>query len=155
MKIKIKKLDDRAVIPTYAKKGDAGMDLTAIQIHMDSNGKFVQYHTGLAMEIPEGYVGLLYARSSVTKKDLILKNCVGVIDSGYRGEICLRFQVTGANLHGKDIYKVGEKVGQIIIQPIPFIELEEVEELEESERGEGGFGSTDANTEQQTKTSNI
>jgi dUTP pyrophosphatase len=147
MKVKIKKLDERAVIPSYAKEGDAGMDLTAIEIQMDSNGKFIQYHTGLAMEIPEGFVGMLYARSSVTKKDLILKNCVGIIDSGYRGEICLRFQVTGANLHGKDIYKVGEKVGQIIIQPIPFIEFEEVLELEESERGEGGFGSTDTNTE--------
>jgi dUTP pyrophosphatase len=142
MKVKIKKLDERAVIPSYAKEGDAGLDLTAIQLHMDSGGKFVQYHTGLAIEIPEGCVGLLYARSSVTKKDLILKNCVGIIDSGYRGEVCLRFQVTGANLNGKDIYKVGDKVGQLIIQPIPTIEFEEVDELSDTERGEGGFGST-------------
>ena len=79
----------------------------------------------------------------MSKKDLMLKNAVGVIDSGYRGEVCLRFQVTGLNKLGKNIYKVGEKIGQIIIMPIPQIKLVEVDELNDSDRGEGGFGSTD------------
>ena len=72
----------------------------------------------------------------------MLKNAVGVIDSGYRGEVCLRFQLTGLNVEGKNIYKIGERVGQIIIMPIPQIKLIEVDELSDSDRGEGGFGST-------------
>ena len=142
MKVRVKKLDEKAVMPFYAKEGDAGMDLTATKISFQANS-YIQYHTGLAFEIPQGYVGLLFSRSSVTKKDLMLKNAVGVIDSGYRGEVCLRFQVTGNNFDGKDIYKIGEKVGQIIIMPYPKIELEEVDELSDTDRGEGGFGSTD------------
>ena len=119
--VNIKKLSSEAIIPQYAKLGDAGLDLVATEIKFDKGGKYIQYHTGLAFEIPEGYVGLLFARSSVSKKDLMLKNAVGVIDSGYRGEVCLRFQVTGLNLEGKNIYKLGERVGQIIIMPIPQI----------------------------------
>jgi dUTP pyrophosphatase len=140
--VNIKKLSSEAIIPQYAKLGDAGLDLVATEIKFDKGGKYIQYHTGLAFEIPEGYVGLLFARSSVSKKDLMLKNAVGVIDSGYRGEVCLRFQVTGLNLEGKNIYKLGERVGQIIIMPIPQIKLIEVDELSDSDRGEGGFGST-------------
>ena len=90
MKVKIKKLHPNAIIPTYAKPGDAGMDLTATSVEIKRN--YIQFGTGLAFEIPEGYVGLLFPRSSLTKKSLILGNHVGVVDSGYRGEVSFRFK---------------------------------------------------------------
>ena len=146
MKIKIKKLHNNAKIPAYAKPGDAGMDLTSIsKVFADGkNGfeKYIEYDTGLAMEIPNGYVGLLFPRSSVSKKDLCLANCVGVVDSGYRGPIKLRFKATNGNSKLAEIYEVGERVGQIIIMPVPFFHFEEVDELSDTNRGEGGFGST-------------
>lgn len=172
MEVKIKKLCENAVIPSYAKPGDAGMDMTATSKMFDKYGN-VEYGTGLAMEIPEGYVGLLFPRSSICKKDLSLANSTGVIDSGYRGEIKFKFKPTlaymdfgaGEDPHGinrdsdsfdfvgiigdnaKDavdpaIYNVGDKIGQIIILPYPHIELTEVSELSTTDRGEGGYGST-------------
>ena len=147
MKVKIKKLDERAVVPSYSKKGDAGMDLTAINISKDNVGN-ITYHTGLAIEIPEGYVGLLFPRSSVSKKQLFLTNSVGVIDSGYRGEIMAKFKpVVGSyetilDLFESNEYEVNDRVVQLIIMPYPEIEFEEVEELSSSERGHSGFGST-------------
>lgn len=167
MLVNIKKLVPEAVIPVYAKPGDAGMDLTAVSVDY-SNEYYIEYGTGLAMEIPEGYVGLVFPRSSNSKKDLQLCNCVGVIDSGYRGEIKLRFRriinpKPGRNFIVTDVeyqdgvgnhlpiqrikadfacYEVGDKVGQIIIMPIPSITFKEVDELSDTERGEGGFGSS-------------
>ena len=91
MKVNVKKLDSNAVLPTYSKHGDAGMDLTATSKSHDEHGNVV-YGTSLAFEIPAGYVGLLFPRSSNTKKDLILGNSVGVIDSGYRGEVVFKFR---------------------------------------------------------------
>lgn len=91
MQVKIKRLSEKAVIPTYGKPGDAGQDLVCISRHFDSDGNAV-YGTGLAFEIPEGYVGLLFPRSSNAKKDLALSNSVGVIDSGYRGEVSFKFK---------------------------------------------------------------
>ena len=136
LKVRFKKLYEDAVSPSYAKNGDAGLDLTAT--HMTWEETFIEYGTGIAVEIPEGYVGLVFPRSSVSKKeDFYLKNSVGVIDSGYRGEIKLRFS------RSEDRYEAGEKIGQLIILPYPTIYLEEVEELSSTERGEGGFGSTD------------
>lgn len=147
MKIKFEKLHDDAVLPKYAKEGDAGMDLVATSKNIGSKmisenvgeTSYIQYGTGLAVEIPEGYVGLLFPRSSITKSDLILKNSVGVIDSGYRGEICLRFYPTKSS---GDRYNVGERIGQLIIIPIPKIEPIWSLELSDTERGKGGFGST-------------
>lgn len=136
LKVKIKRLHADAVIPTYAKPGDAGLDLVAVDINTDAPA-YVEYRTGLAFEIPEGYVGLLFPRSSVSKKDLILTNCVGVIDSGYRGEVTFRFRDLGVRW-----YKVGDRIGQLIIMPYPSIEFEEAEELSQTERGKGGYGST-------------
>ena len=147
MKVKIKKLDERAVVPSYAKKGDAGLDFTAVNISKDNVGN-ITYHTGLAIEIPEGYVGLLFPRSSISKKQQFLTNSVGVIDSGYRGEIMAKFKpVMGSyesilDLFESNEYQVGDKIVQLIILPYPQIEFEEVEELSSSERGHGGFGST-------------
>ena len=138
MQVKIKKLSPEAVIPTYAKVGDAGMDLVATSMKFD--GTQITYGTGLAMEIPKGFVGLIFPRSSIRKTDLSLSNSVGVIDSGYRGEI----QATFKKENGLDslAYKVGDRICQIIIIPYPPIEFEEVTELNNTERGEGGFGST-------------
>lgn len=141
MEVKIKKMHPDALIPQYAKKGDAGLDLTAISVERDEHGNIV-YNTGLAFEIPYGYVGLLFPRSSNTKKDLILGNSVGVIDSGFRGSVTLKFKSTiGCNEIG-NIYKPGERVAQMIILPFPKIEFIEVDYLSESERGAGGYGST-------------
>jgi dUTP pyrophosphatase len=150
MKIKIKKLDPEAKIPTYAKPGDAGMDLYCLKAIY--TGPFVTYHTGLAMEIPKGYVGLLFPRSSVYKTGQTLTNCVGVIDSGYRGEIMLKYtrgkhllNPNHINLNaGFKEYEPEDRVGQIIVIPYPEIEFEEVTTLSATERGKGGYGSTGA-----------
>ncbi len=137
MKVKIKKLHPNAVIPTYAKPGDAGMDLTATFISY--MGAQVEYKTGLAIEIPDGFVGLLFPRSSISNTSLSLANSVGVVDSGYRGEIKAVFNKRKL---GIKFYGVGERILQLIILPYPKIEFEEVDELSKTERGEGGFGST-------------
>ena len=154
MKVNVKKLDSNAVTPTYAKHGDAGMDLTAISKEYDEHGN-VCYGTGLAFEIQNGFVGLLFPRSSNTKKDLILGNSVGVIDSGYRGEVVLKFKLVmncqkfekakqdGSAGFDLDAYNIGDRVGQIVIMPVPQIEFNVVDELSTSDRGMGGFGSTD------------
>ena len=139
MKVKIKKLHPDAVIPYYAKHGDAGMDLTATTKEYDGYGNIV-YGTGLAFEIPEGYVGLLFPRSSNSKYDLILSNSVGVIDSGYRGEVMMKFRMFKHVIESH--YDIGDRIGQLIIMPYPKVEFEEVQELSETERGEGGYGST-------------
>lgn len=138
MEVKIKKLHPDAVIPTYAKDGDAGMDLTATSISIDPQGNVV-YGTGWAFEIPQGYVGLVFPRSSLSRKDLVLSNSVGVIDSGYRGEVTFKFKRTQSPTIG---YEVGDRIGQIIIMPYPKIEFVESDELSETERGTGGYGST-------------
>jgi len=136
MKVRIKRLNKNAVIPTYAKAGDAGMDLVAVSV---SGSKYqVSYGTGIAVEIPAGYVGLIFPRSSIRNKDLSLSNAVGVIDSGYRGEISATFNRT----FGANDYAIGDKIAQIIIMPYPQIEFEEADELSTTERGAGGFGST-------------
>mgnify|MGYP003673450191 FL=1 len=136
MRIKIKKLHADAIIPKYAKDGDAGLDLTAIDVSADEGT--ITYKTGLAIEIPRWYVGLLFPRSSVYKTGQSLTNCVGVIDSGYRGEIMLKFTLSPYQRE----YQIGDRIGQLIIIPYPMIEFEEVEELAKTSRGKGGYGST-------------
>ena len=147
MKVKIKKLNEGAKVPSYSKEGDAGLDFTAVEISRDNVGN-ITYHTGLAVEIPQGYVGLLFPRSSICKKQQFLTNGVGVIDSSYRGEIMAKFKpVMGSyetilELFESNEYEIGDRVVQLLIIPYPQIELEEVEELSDTERGYGGFGST-------------
>ena len=136
MKVNIKKLHPDAVIPKYAKLGDAGLDLTAVDVIAD--GATLTYKTGLAVEIPPWHVGLLFPRSSVYKTGQTLTNCVGVIDSGYRGEIMLKYTLSP---YAKE-YGIGDRVGQLIIMPYPKIDFVEVEELTPTDRGEGGYGST-------------
>lgn len=147
MKVNFKKLHADAVTPSYAHDGDAGMDLTAVSFtqEYDRSGKLViVYHTGIAVEIPEGYVGLLFMRSSVSKYSVSMTNAVGVIDSGYRGELMVKMKLTTDAV--PTIYQPGEKIAQLVIVPYLKAELNEVEELTETERGEGGFGSTTEET---------
>lgn len=158
MQVKVKKLSENAVMPKKAHKTDAGFDLVATSREIDGDGNIV-YGTGLAFEIPEGYVGYIFPRSSISKKDVMLTNAVGVIDSGYRGEVTAKFKMAiEAGMLIKEnmeehyypetqfangrVYNVGERIAQLIIMPLPKIELEEATELSESDRGEGGYGST-------------
>ena len=138
-KVKIKRLHKDAVIPSYSRQGDAGMDLVATSKFYDDFDN-VCYGTGLAIEIPEGHVGLLFPRSSISKTDLTLRNSVGIIDSGYRGEITFKFN--NILMSSCEPYNVKERIGQLIIMPYPTIEFEEVEELSTTERGVQGFGSS-------------
>jgi len=184
MKVKVKKLRKDAVLPSKAHLTDAGFDLTAVSRVFDAEGN-VTYGFGLAFEIPEGYVGLIFPRSSICKKDLALSNAVGVIDSHYRGEVTAKFKptltiATNASIgedefdwYGTDdtewgesfvsfngrqrcypdipmdcapfpprFYEIGDRIAQMIIIPIPQVELEEAEGLSETDRGCGGYGST-------------
>jgi len=139
MQVKIKILDKDAVIPKYSKIGDAGLDLVATNIKENTTFQ-ITYGLGIALEIPEGFVGLVFPRSSIRNTELTLSNSVGVVDSGYRGEL----QATFNKLNGLDSisYNVGDRVCQVLIIPYPQIEFVEVEDLSNTERGEGGFGST-------------
>lgn len=138
MDVKVKKLDQNAVIPKKAHASDAGFDLVAVKVGFE-DGCWVCY-TGLAFEIPEGYMGLVFPRSSIVRKDMSLANAVGVIDSHYRGEVTGRFRLTG-NLEFPK-YGVGERFAQMIIMPYPEVEFVESDELSETDRGAGGYGST-------------
>lgn len=143
LQVKIKKLHEKAVVPKYATSGAAGMDLVAIsEKPVFENGiAYVEYGTGLAVNIPSGFCGLLMPRSSITSNTtLVLGNSVGLIDSDFFGEIKLRFK--SITLAGGKKYKVGDRVGQLLIMEYPTIEFLEVDELDKSDRGESGFGST-------------
>ena len=139
MIVKVELLDYRAVLPKYAQFGDAGLDLVAIDKEFMDDTTII-YKTGIAVEIPTGYVGLIFPRSSISKTSLSLCNSVAVIDSGYRGEIVLKFRYTDKTWRG--VYKVGDRVAQLIIVPYPNIELQQVKSLTPSDRGINGFGST-------------
>lgn len=137
LKVKIK-VKEGAKAPERAHPNDAGLDLFAHTKKMSSKG-YLELGTGVHMQIPEGHVGLLFPRSSISNVNMSLTNSVGVIDSNYRGEILLRFKPTNA---GNGFYNIGDKIGQIVIMPYPMVELLQVDELEESDRGNSGFGST-------------
>lgn len=141
MIVKFKKLDAEAVIPSYAREGDAGLDLTTIN-NGTLSADFIEYSTGLSVEIPTGYVGLIFPRSSLSKYDLSLTNSVGVIDSGYRGEIKFRFRITSDEFKYPRLYKTGDRIGQLLIIPYPVITLVETDELTQTSRGKKGFGSS-------------
>lgn len=166
MKVKIKKMRESAFLPTKAHETDAGYDLYADTKCYDGDGNVV-YGTGVAVEIPQGYVGLVFPRSSIAKQDILLSNSVGVIDSGYRGEIMAKFKPTFVTtnpiklwwqvyvLNKKTVdleqsfihrneYEIGDRIAQLIIMPYPEVEFEEVNELSNSDRGVGGYGSSGA-----------
>lgn len=145
MTIKYKRLKENAVAPVKAHAADAGLDLTAVDITTEINecGELILvYHTGLAIEIPEGYFGALVPRSSITKKSLMQSNHFGVIDANYRGEVMVKMRTTTNVVPA--VYKVGERICQLLILPVPEVQFEETEQLTETDRGEDGFGSTDS-----------
>lgn len=133
-----RKMHPDAQVPKHMSDGACGADLVAIS--KESAYPFVEYDTGIAVAIPDGYVGLLFPRSSVSKTNWSMANSVGVIDSDYRGSIRMRFR-TGENRMSLP-YKVGERIGQLVIVPCPTINFSEVESLSETDRGVGGFGHT-------------
>lgn len=170
MEVKFKKLSDKAVIPTKAHPTDAGFDMVATGINKTED--YLEYKTDIAIQLPKGYCALLFPRSSNSKKDLLLANSVGLVDEGFIGEIRFRFKrilmpvmvdtmiapstgdvlkdaqntrkVPGLAYRDDFIYKKGDKIGQLVIMPIPEITLVETDELTETDRGENGFGSTDS-----------
>lgn len=139
MKINIKKMHENAVIPTYSKFGDAGCDLVAVA--KTETELYIEYDTGLAFEIPENFVGLIFPRSSISKYHLDLANSVGVLDSGFRGSVTARFKKTSTTAH-QTVYNVGDRVCQIIVLPYPKVEFVETAELTKTDRGFGGYGSS-------------
>lgn len=161
MIVNFKKLVPEAQKPKFGKPGDAGADLFATSVDFSREHQVV-YGTGLAVEIPEGMVGLVFPRSSIRDKEIMLSNSVGVIDSGYRGEIMVTFNIRMDNIIAQeldtaesleelseqlydlpyDVYEVGDRIAQLLIVPVPLIQYREVDELSETERGEGGHGST-------------
>ena len=138
MKLKIKKVDPEAKLPNYAHSYDAGMDLFALEDVKIKPGEIARIRSGVAVEIPEGYVGLCWDKSGLSMKNGI-KVLAGVIDSGFRGEL-----VMGVINLGKEeyVFEKGHKVMQMLLQPIEIADIIETEELSETSRGEGGFGST-------------
>jgi dUTP pyrophosphatase len=141
--VKIRKVHPDAVIPTYAHPGDAGMDVTAVAINITDN--YIEYDTGLQFQLPAGYVMLIFPRSSNSKKDLLLANSVGLLDSGYTGNLKLRFKHIHSHSHptsDEQMYNIGDRVGQRMIVPYPEINFIETEDFEDTERGSGGFGSS-------------
>ena len=141
-------MKSEGILPTRATTGDAGLDLysTRITQEVDNSGKLVLvYHTDIAVEIPEGYVGMLFMKSSVAKRSLTLANAVGVCDASYRGEIMLKYKVTTDAI--PTVYQPGEACGQLVIVPIEILEPQFVDELSETERGAMGFGEADEKKE--------
>ena len=158
MELKFKKLDYKTTdkdgneievksegkLPTRATPGDAGLDLYSTRITQErdnSNKPVFVYHTDIAVEIPEGYVGLLFHKSSVAKRSIMLCNCTGVLDSGYKGEIMAKMKVTTDAV--PTIYAIGEPFAQLVIVPYLVAEPILVDELSETERGTKGFGEAD------------
>lgn len=160
IQIPFKKLHKNAVIPTKATNGAAGYDCVATEIEFNVEHQYVVYKLGFAVAIPEGYVGLLYPRSSNRKTGVYIPNCVGVIDSDYRGEVSFTVKFTDdyINIEYNRIvkytddygiffevtppYSVGNRVCQLVIQKLPDIHFMETDTLDETERGTGGHGST-------------
>ncbi|MBR5229027.1 MAG: dUTP diphosphatase [Firmicutes bacterium] len=141
-KVRIKKLNENAVVPKYGSEYAAGADLYACMgaETVIPAGKTVMIKTGVALEVPVGYAGLIYARSGLaSKRGLAPANKVGVVDSDYRGEIMVALH----NHSDVDqIVEDKERVAQFVITPVLAVDFEEVDELDDTERGEGGFGST-------------
>ena len=147
MELKFKKLHEKAVLPSRSHATDAGLDLTTYGFtqEVDASGKLVLvYHTGLAVEIPEGHMGLIFMRSSVASKSLTLTNAVGIIDRFFSGEITLKFKVTTDSI--PTVYQEGERIGQLVVVPYPQFDPVFVDEIAEGDRGEKGYGSSNEST---------
>lgn len=136
----VKRLHADAVVPTYAHRGDAGLDLSTVEDVVLGPGERATAPTGLAMAIPEGWVGLVHPRSGLARRHgVTVTNAPGTIDAGYRGEV----QVLLVNLGQERVdLAAGERIAQLLLQRVGHAEVVEVHELEDTARGEGGFGST-------------
>lgn len=140
MEIKIKLLSDKAKLPVKGTDDSAGYDLTVASAFWDRSNNVISYGFGIALEIPKGWVGLIFPRSSVYKKNLDLTNCVGVIDSDYRGEISAKFRLLNPN--ADNIYIVGERAAQIVFVQHGNVDFKVSNELSETLRRVGGYGHT-------------
>ena len=159
LNLKFKKLTENAVVPQKAHDSDAAFDIIATSMTVEDH--YIEYGTGLVFETPMDHAMLIYPRSSISKKDLALCNSVGVVDPGYRGELKVRFRVInnnitevsgaiynhlgGSNLPSSyplSVYKVGDKIAQMVVVPLPRLSFTEVENLDDTDRGQGGFGSS-------------
>lgn len=166
-KVEFIRMASNAVIPSKAHPTDAGFDMVATS--KVETEDYIEYGTDIAIKLPEGHCALLFPRSSISKKDLFLCNSVGLIDENYTGEIKFRFkrspkyqyytfkrflkfitEILIEPITYKE-YEVGDKIGQIVILPIPSIELVEVNKLPETDRGSDGFGSSDAKVRRSRK----
>lgn len=146
LSIKVKRLKKEAKLPSQKHSTDACWDLTCVTVK-ESSDLFIEYGTGLAIEVPEGYVGLVFPRSSVSNYSLNLANSVGVIDHGYTGEVTARFRRDSSWFNAdlgniSQAYAPGDRILQLMVIPRPKLEMEEVKELSNSERATGGYGST-------------
>lgn len=142
MEIKIKLLSDKVKLPVKGTPDSAGYDLTVASVFWDRSNNVVSYGFGIALEIPKGWVGLVFPRSSVYKKNLDLTNCVGIIDSDYRGEISAKFRLINPN--EDNVYTIGERAAQIVFIKHDDVDFKVSEELSETIRGDGGYGHTGA-----------
>ena len=143
LKVKVKKILDNAVLPVKGSDGAAGYDVFAASevFKPEKTGPIFEYDTGLAFEVPKGFGMFILPRSGVTTKtSFILGNSVGLLDSDYRGTLKFQFRNMTPGMGKK--YNVGDRIGQIVILPVPEINFEVVDELSDTKRGEGGFGST-------------
>jgi dUTP diphosphatase len=141
MRVAVQRLDHGVPLPEYASGGDAGLDLRAAEDVTLKPGERAAVGSGIAVAIPEGFAGFVHARSGrALQEGLALVNAPGLIDSGYRGEI----KVLVVNLDSFTALEIrrGEKIAQLVVQPVQQVHLDEVEELSPSQRGAGGFGST-------------
>lgn len=137
--VKVKKLHPNAKVPQYMTAGAAAVDLYATEVKLEQ--MYVEYKTGLAFEIMEGYMGLLLPRSSISSQTtLMLSNSLGLLDADFRGEVTFRFRPLYPD--GNKIYKIGDRIGQLLILPVPKMDIIEVDELSETVRGAGAYGST-------------
>ena len=149
--LKVKRLYEDSILPTRANQSDAGLDMYVNSIEKDTEKGIVTYNLGVSLEIPEGFFGLLFPRSSVFKYDLSMTNSVGVIDSGYRGEVKAKFRIPdweskfskrGIGHSNPELYEIGDRCCQLIILPCYHFPVVDVDSLSDSDRGEGGYGST-------------
>jgi dUTP pyrophosphatase len=143
--IRFQKVLPSAKDPVRGSEWAAGWDLSACATDWDDVNKVLVYHTGIAVEIPRGYVGLLFPRSSIYKKTLTQTNCVGVIDADYRGEILVKFSIRyHSEIDGPRLYDLGDRIVQLVIVPVPEVAYMESASLSETKRGSGGYGSSGA-----------
>jgi dUTP pyrophosphatase len=141
MTLRVRRVDDRAQLPTRAYPGDAGLDLRALEDGVLRPGERASVRTGIAVEVPEGQAGLVLPRSGLAaRQGIAIVNAPGLIDSGYRGEI--RVLLLNTDREAPFAFSSGERIAQLVLVRVEAPDVIEVDELATSERGAGGFGSS-------------